>query len=63
MSNQEYLASLPPGECYDLMHWLWFGYGVKWTDTRQAIIAWLEEEHAAISTDDPGPADGPVDRI
>ena len=63
MSNQEYLASLPPEECCDLMHQLWFEYGLKWTDTRQAIIAWLEEEHATVSADDPGPADGAVDRV
>lgn len=58
MRNKEYLEGLSSEKLYNIMHWLWFEYGVKWTDTRQAIIAWLEEEHAAIHTDDPGPTDG-----
>lgn len=45
MTNKEWLATLSAEEWYQTIHWLYHVYGKRWTDTRLAILDWLEEEH------------------
>lgn len=45
MTNKEWLAALSAEEWYQTIHWLYYVYGKRWTDTRLAILDWLEEEH------------------
>lgn len=45
MTNQEFLATLEPEQCYAIIDWLFRRWGRQWTDTRDAIILWLKEEY------------------
>jgi hypothetical protein len=46
MTNKEWLATLPPDEWWETVHeWLFHKYGKQWTDSRLAVIEWLEKEH------------------
>ena len=45
MTNQEFLATLEPEQCYAVIDWLFHRWGMQWTDTRDAIILWLAEEY------------------
>lgn len=48
-SNKEWLATLPKETWWDVVHeWLFHEYGRQWTDTRIAVMDWLEEEHKPI---------------
>lgn len=42
MTNQEWLSSISPAECYKAMNWLLNVYGKQFTSTEVAIIQWLE---------------------
>lgn len=44
MTNKEWLSTLPAHEWYQTIHWLYHVYGKRWTDTRLAIMDWLETE-------------------
>lgn len=44
MTNQEWLSSISPAECYKVMDWLFNVYGKQFTSTEVAIMQWLEEE-------------------
>ena len=44
LTNQQYLADLPPEDCYEVMNWLFQHYGRRYTDTRKAIIDWMYRE-------------------
>ena len=44
MTNQEKMCKLPPEEFYDKMWWLYHDYGKQFTNTRLAVIAWLQEK-------------------
>ena len=45
MNNQQWLATLPANEWFMKVHWLWFIYGRRYTDSRMAVLDWLQEEH------------------
>ena len=44
LTNQQYLADLPPEECYDVIYWLFHDYGRRYNDTRHAVIDWMYRE-------------------
>lgn len=44
MTNQEYMLSLPPQDCYVVMNWLMQEYGRRFTSTPHAVIGWLGAE-------------------
>lgn len=49
MTNKEWLATLSAEEWWNIVHeWLFHTYGKQWTDSREAILAWLSEEHDAL---------------
>jgi len=37
-------AGKSPDELYDFLHWLMLDYGMRFTDTRAAVIEWLKGE-------------------
>lgn len=45
MTNKDYLADLYADDFYDVICWLWFDWGRQWTDTRIAIIQWLNAKY------------------
>jgi hypothetical protein len=45
MTNQEYLATLKPDQCYAVIDWLLHRWGRKWANTRDAVILWLADEY------------------
>lgn len=45
MSNKEWLATLTAEEWWETIHRIFYDYGRRWTDTRLAVLDWLEEEH------------------
>ena len=49
MTNKEWLSTLSAEEWWDVINWLYHTYGMMWTDSRLAIMAWLEEEHKPIT--------------
>lgn len=51
MTGKEYLLNKTEEEIYDLMRWLFFDYGFKYTDTRTAIIEWLKDNNYELPTD------------
>lgn len=48
MTNKEWLSTLSPKEWWDTIDWLYHVYGKRWTDSRLAIMDWLEEKHEDI---------------
>ena len=40
----KYLKTHTAEECYNLIHWLMRDYGMQYTDTRLAVINWLDED-------------------
>lgn len=44
MTNQEWLSSITPIECYKTLGWLFNVYGKQFTSSELAITQWLEEE-------------------
>lgn len=49
MTNKEWLATLSTETWFDVVHeWLFHKYGMQWTDTRIAVMEWLEAEHKPI---------------
>ena len=44
MTNKEYMTTLPSEEIYELLDWLINVYSRGFTNSRQAIIEWLDEE-------------------
>ena len=44
MTNQEYMLSMPPQDCYVVMNWLTQEYGRRFTATHLAVISWLKAE-------------------
>lgn len=51
MTGKEYLLNKTEEEIYDLVRWLFFDYGLKYTDTRTAIIEWLKDNNYELPTD------------
>ena len=45
MTNQEAMSKLSPEEFYKRMHWLITNYAFQFTDSRLAIIEWLQKEN------------------
>lgn len=45
MTNKEWLATLSAEVWFDVIDWLYHDYGKRYTDSRQAIIEWLDMEH------------------
>ena len=45
MTNKEWLATLNADDWWEKVDWLFHDYGMRWDNTRLAIIDWLEEEH------------------
>ena len=45
MTNKEWMATLTAEEFYDMMKWLTHLYSKQFTDSRFAIIEWLNKEH------------------
>ena len=52
ITNREWLGTLPASKVYDVIYWLFFRYGRGSTDTRMAIIDWLDEEYTGDPTTD-----------
>lgn len=51
MTNKEWIATLPKETWWDVVHeWLFHEYGMQWTDTRFAVMEWLEKEHKPITS-------------
>ena len=51
MTNKEWLATLKPEVWWEVVYkWLFHEYGMQYTDTRCAILGWLEEEHKPIKS-------------
>lgn len=42
MTNQEWLSSISPAECYKVMNWLLNVHGKQFTSTEVAVTQWLE---------------------
>ena len=42
----EYLKTHTTEECYTLIYWLMRDYGMQYTDTRLAVIDWLNKEQS-----------------
>lgn len=38
------IEGLTPEETYDFLNWLLHGYGLQYTDSKQAVIEWLRGE-------------------
>ena len=51
MTGKEYLLDKTEEEMYDLMKWLFFDYGLRYTDSRIAIIEWLKDNNYELPTD------------
>lgn len=51
MTNKEWMATLTAEEFYDTMEWLIRVYSKQFTDSRLAIIEWLDKEHEYNKTD------------
>lgn len=45
MTNKEWMGTLDAEQFYDKMMWLIKDYGMRFNNTRLAIIAWLNEPH------------------
>ena len=44
ITNQEYIANLPPEKFWDSIVWLQREYGKRYADSRRAILDWLSAE-------------------
>ena len=45
MTNKEWMGTLTAEEFYDMMEWLTRVYSKQFTNSRLAIIEWLDKEH------------------
>lgn len=46
MTNKEWLATLSAEEWWNTVYeWLFHVFSKQWTDSRMAIMDWLEKEH------------------
>ena len=45
MTNKEWLATLSTEDWWKTVYWLIFDYGMQYTDTRIAVMNWLDEKH------------------
>jgi len=44
MTNQMYMAEMPPEDFYEVMNWLLHEHGRQYVDTRREAISWLYRE-------------------
>lgn len=44
MKNKEYITNLRPDDMYTALDWVFHEYGMRSTNTRHAVINWLEQE-------------------
>ena len=44
MTNQEYMLTLRPSDCYSVMAWLFFIFSPRHVSSTHAIISWLKAE-------------------
>ena len=51
MTGKEYLLDKTEEEMYNLMKWLFYDYGLRYTDSRIAIIEWLKDNNYELPTD------------
>ena len=51
MTGKEYLLDKTEEEIYDLMKWLFYDYGLRYTNSRIAIIEWLKDNNYELPTD------------
>lgn len=49
MSNEEWMSTLTAEQWYDVMMWLTHEFALRWTNSRLAIIEWLDEKHLFLS--------------
>ena len=50
ITNKEWLATLPNEIWWEVVYeWLFHKYGMRWSDTKAAVIDWLEQEHKPIT--------------
>jgi len=45
MTNKEYLSTLSNEDWHMLVDWLFHKYALRYTNSRIAIIEWLDKEH------------------
>ena len=48
LTNKEWLATLPKETWWEVCDWLLHEYGKSWTDTRLAVMDWIDQEHKPI---------------
>lgn len=48
MTNKEYLSTLSNEDWHMLVDWLFHKYALRFTNSRIAIIEWLDKEHNEI---------------
>ena len=48
MTNREWLATLSTEDWWKTVYWLIFDYGMGYTDTRIAVMNWLDEKHTQL---------------
>lgn len=51
MTGKEYLLDKTEEQMHDLMKWLFYDYGLRYTDSRIAIIEWLKDNNYELPTD------------
>ena len=51
MTGKEYLLDKTEEEMYNLMKWLFYDYGLRYTDSRIAIIEWLKDNNYELPID------------
>ena len=51
MTGKEYLFTKSEEQIYELMNWLFFNYGRRYTNTKLAIIEWLKDNNYELPTD------------
>ena len=49
MTNKEHLATLSANDWFDRIYWLYHSYGKFYTDSRAAIIHWLDEQYHSVT--------------
>lgn len=45
MTNQQFLATLEPDQCYAVIEWLLHKWGRQFTSTKNAVILWLNQDY------------------
>ena len=51
MTGKEYLINKSEEDIYNLIKWLFFNYGIRYTNSKVAIIEWLKSNNYELPTD------------